>query len=90
MCMFPFVSVRPAPEHAKIRGMNNRNRNLLLLIAIGCITLIAANITGLRILAAVAKVTASTGFLLIAWHSGALTSLYGRLILVGLVFSFAV
>jgi uncharacterized membrane protein YhhN len=62
-------------------------RNLVALVAVGCISLVALLSVGKDHPAAVAKLVASSGFVILAIHCGGLRSNYGRLILLGLIFS---
>ena len=54
---------------------------------LACFALVAVQLTGGGIAAAIAKCTASTAFIGVALWSGALDSTYGRIILAALVFS---
>jgi uncharacterized membrane protein YhhN len=62
-------------------------RNLIALVAVGCISLVALLLVGRDNPAAVAKLVASSGFVMLAIHGGGMRSNYGRLILLGLTFS---
>jgi len=62
-------------------------KNLVVLVAIGCAALVALLFLGQDLAAAVAKLVASTGFLALAISVGALHTGYGRIISLGLVFS---
>lgn len=62
-------------------------RNLAALVAVGCLLLVAMLLMGQDMPAAFAKLVASSGFILLAIRAGALRSDYGRVILVGLTFS---
>lgn len=62
-------------------------RNLVALVAFGCVSLVALLLVGKGNAAAVAKLVASSGFVMLAIHGGGLRSNYGRLILLGLIFS---
>lgn len=64
-------------------------RLLVLLTALGCIALVAFLLLEFALPAAIAKLIASTAFVATAVRAGALVSLFGRLILLGLVFSWA-
>lgn len=57
------------------------------LVAIACIALVALQLHAHWVPAAVAKLIASTAFILLAARGGALDSAYGRLVLAGLAFS---
>jgi uncharacterized membrane protein YhhN len=57
------------------------------MIALGCVTLVLANLQHAPTLAAIAKLTASTGFFTLALLQGAMASGYGRMLLTGLVCS---
>jgi uncharacterized membrane protein YhhN len=65
----------------------NASRALVALIAAGCVALVGLQLAGHAEAAAVAKLTASTAFVLLALRRDALADRYGRLILAGLVFS---
>lgn len=58
-----------------------------LLVATGCVTLVASQLLGLTALAIAAKFIASCSFIALALASGARQSPYGVLILLGLAFS---
>jgi uncharacterized membrane protein YhhN len=62
-------------------------RALVTLTGIACLALVALLLLDFRAPAAVAKFIASTAFLGVAVRSGAWSSIYGRLILLGLAFS---
>ena len=62
-------------------------RNLLALVTVACILLVALLLIGRDFPAAVAKLVASSGFIVLAIHVGGLRSNYGRIILLGLTFS---
>ncbi|MGI9248384.1 MAG: lysoplasmalogenase family protein [Woeseiaceae bacterium] len=63
------------------------SRNLVALVALGCISLVALLLLGQEFTAAVAKLIASTTFVALAINVGGLRSLYGRIVLLGLVCS---
>jgi len=62
-------------------------RNLVVLVAVACAALVGLLHSGLQFPALIAKFIASSAFIAIAIRSGALASMYGKLILLGLVFS---
>lgn len=62
-------------------------RLLITITAFACIALVALLFAGLPVPAAAAKLIASSAFITLALYSGALASVYGRLILAGLVLS---
>lgn len=61
----------------------------LTTIAVGCGSLVAANLAGLPSIALITKLIASTGFIALAISGAALQSRYGRWILTGLALSWA-
>jgi uncharacterized membrane protein YhhN len=63
------------------------SRVLVALVAAGCIALVAFLLIGQDSSAALAKLIASTAFVLLAVRVGGLQSVYGRIILLGLVCS---
>lgn len=62
-------------------------RNLVTVIIVACISLVALLLIGRSFPAAVAKLVASSGFIVLAIHVGGSRSSYGRMILLGLTFS---
>ncbi len=68
--------------------MHNRIKTAVVITGISCLVLVEALLASLPIVAAVAKVVASCGFLTVAILSGAWHSTYGRLLLAGLALSF--
>ncbi len=60
---------------------------LIVLVAAACSALVLLQLLGLSVPAVAAKLLASTAFVALAVHAGGLASLYGRLILAGLVLS---
>jgi len=62
-------------------------RNLVALVAVGCVALVALLFLGQDLAAAFAKLVASTAFIALAIQVGALRSSYGRFVFLGLVFS---
>lgn len=62
-------------------------RNLVALSSLGCVALVAFQLLHHDNPAATAKLIASSAFIAVAIRSGALRSTYGRIILLGLVFS---
>lgn len=62
-------------------------RSLVVLSSLGCASLVSFQLLQFDAAAAGAKLVASTAFVTVAVQAGALHSLYGRIILLGLVFS---
>lgn len=62
-------------------------RNLVVLSASGCVALVTFQLLQFDAAAAAAKLIASTAFVAVAIQAGALHCSYGRIILLGLVFS---
>lgn len=62
-------------------------RTFIALVGVACIALVILLLLDLPVPAAAAKLIASTAFILVALRSGATSSGYGRLILLGLAFS---
>jgi len=62
-------------------------RNLSVLVAASCVALVALLLLGQDFAAAAAKLVASSAFVALAIVAGGLQSNYGRIILLGLVFS---
>jgi uncharacterized membrane protein YhhN len=62
-------------------------RNLVVLSSSGCLVLVTFQLLQFDAAAAAAKLIASTAFVAVAFQAGALRSSYGRIILLGLVFS---
>ena len=63
-------------------------RASLGLCIVATLALLALLLAGMPMAAGIAKILASTGFLLVAWQAGARHSRYGRVLLVGLGLSF--
>jgi len=78
----------PGKLPLSLAGITNR-KNLALagLCGAGCIVLVAALLLDQRVIAAGAKLVASSAFVTLAVCAGALASRYGALILAGLVLS---
>jgi uncharacterized membrane protein YhhN len=53
-----------------------------------CLVLVEASLAGMQLVAAISKIAASCGFLIVAVLSGAMRSTYGKILLSGLAFSF--
>jgi len=68
--------------------MDNRIRTAFIVTGVCCLVLVASLLAQMPEIAAVAKITASCGFLGVAYLGGALKSAYGRLLLLGLALSF--
>ena len=64
-------------------------RSLAVLVAVSCIALVALLLMEQNMGAAAAKLIASSAFVALAIRAGALRSNYGRIILLGLVFSWS-
>lgn len=64
-------------------------RFFVLLTSLGCVALVAFLLLDFAVASAMAKLVASTAFVATAVQVGALRSLFGRFILLGLVFSWA-
>ncbi len=68
--------------------MDNRTRTAVIVTGLSCFVLVEALLADMPIVAGVAKVVASCGFLAVAVLSGALRSAYGKVLLGGLALSF--
>ena len=68
--------------------MDNRTRTAVIATGLGCFVLVEALLADMHVLAGVAKIVASCGFLAVAMFSGALHSSYGKVLLSGLLLSF--
>jgi uncharacterized membrane protein YhhN len=68
--------------------MDNRTRTAVIVTGLSCFILVESLLADMNIVAGVAKVVASCGFLAVAVLSGALQSTYGRVLLGGLALSF--
>ena len=68
--------------------MDNRTRTAIIVTGLGCFVLVEALLADMHLLAGVAKIFASCGFLAVAVFSGALHSTYGKVLLAGLALSF--
>jgi len=68
--------------------MNGRTKTALILTSAACLALVDLLLFGLEMPAAIAKLIASSGFLLVAVFSGALQSTYGKTLLAGLALAF--
>ncbi len=68
--------------------MDYRINTAILVTSVTCLILVATLLVGMHSAAAVAKVIASCGFIGVAALSGALRSLYGKVLLLGLALSF--
>ena len=62
-------------------------RNLVTLVTVGCFSLVALLLIGRDVPAAVVKLVTSSGFIVLAIQVGGLRSNYGRIIFLGLTFS---
>jgi uncharacterized membrane protein YhhN len=68
--------------------MDNRTRTAVIVTGLSCFILVETLLADMNIVAGVAKVVASCGFLAVAVLSGALQSTYGKALLGGLALSF--
>jgi len=68
--------------------MDNRIKTAFIVTGVCCLVLVESLLAQMPQIAAVAKIAASSGFLALAYFSGALKSAYGRLLLLGLALSF--
>jgi uncharacterized membrane protein YhhN len=68
--------------------MDNRIRTAVIITAVNCLVLVEALRADMAVIAVVAKVVASCGFLATAYFCGALQSRYGKVLLMGLALSF--
>ncbi len=68
--------------------MDNRSRRIVIVTGASCLLLVGFLLAEMPAIAAIAKIVASSGFLLVAVFGGALRTNYGRVLLVGLVLSF--
>ena len=68
--------------------MDNRTRTAVIVTGLSCFVLVEALLADMPIVAGIAKVVASCGFLTVAVLSGALRSTYGKVLLGGLALSF--
>lgn len=68
--------------------MDNRIRTAVIATGVACCFLVGTLLSGMHTAAAVAKVLASCGFISVAILSGGLRSMYGKVLLSGLVLSF--
>lgn len=68
--------------------MDNRTRTAVIVTGLSCFILVETLLADMNIVAGVAKVVASCGFLAVAVLSGALHSTYGKVLLGGLALSF--
>jgi uncharacterized membrane protein YhhN len=68
--------------------MDNRIRTAVIATGISCLVLVGALLADMQLIAAMAKIVASCGFLSVAYLGGALQSSYGKVLLLGLALSF--
>jgi uncharacterized membrane protein YhhN len=68
--------------------MDNRIRTAVIVSSISCFALVEALLADMQLIAAIAKIVASLGFITVASLGGALQSAYGKILLVGLTLSF--
>lgn len=68
--------------------MDNRIKTAFIFTGVCCLVLVESLLAQMPLLAAVAKIAASCGFLAVAYFAGALKSTYGKLLLAGLTLSF--
>jgi len=68
--------------------VDNRIKTAFIFTGVCCLVLVESLLAQMPLLAAVAKIAASCGFLAVAYFAGALKSTYGKLLLAGLTLSF--
>ncbi len=68
--------------------MDYRIKTAVIVTGVTCLILVGALLVGMHSAAAIAKVIASCGFISVAIFGGALRSLYGKVLLLGLALSF--
>ena len=64
--------------------MDNRIRTAFIVSGVSCLVLVEALLADMHLIAAIAKIVASVGFLSVAYFGGALQSRYGKILLLGL------
>jgi uncharacterized membrane protein YhhN len=67
--------------------MDNRIRTAFIVTSVSCVVLVEALLADMQLIAAMAKIIASFGFLSVAYLGGALQSRYGKVLLLGLALS---
>lgn len=72
----------------KLCFMDNRTRTAVIFTGLSCFILVELLLADMHMLAGIAKIFASCGFVSVALLGGALRSMYGKVLLLGLVFSF--
>jgi len=85
MCHIGYVPAMQA--HAPALPRISLTRISLAIIVLGCLALVGAYLQGYAGAPVIAKLSASTGFVVLALAQGALASRYGKFILAGLVLS---
>jgi len=68
--------------------MDNRIRTAVIVSSMSCFALVEALLADMLLIAAIAKIVASFGFITVAYLGGALHSAFGKILLVGLLLSF--
>lgn len=68
--------------------MDNRIKTAVIVTGASCFVLVEALLADMQLIAAIAKIVASSGFLTVAYLGGALQSSYGKILLLGLALSF--
>jgi uncharacterized membrane protein YhhN len=68
--------------------MDNRIKTAVIGTGVFCLVLVESSLADMELVAAIAKIAASCGFLSVAVFSGAMQSTYGKILLSGLALSF--
>jgi uncharacterized membrane protein YhhN len=68
--------------------MDNRSKTAFIITGVSCLVLVESSLADMQMIAAIAKIVASCGFLAVAFFCGALQSRYGKILLLGLALSF--
>ena len=83
-----FLDVSDATSDVNLATVGTKIKMAVSLTVVACVTLVGFLLVEIPAAAALAKIIASTGFLLVAVWCGALQSAYGRTLLAGLALSF--
>jgi uncharacterized membrane protein YhhN len=67
--------------------MDKRIRTAFIVTGVSCLVLVEALLADMQLIAGIAKIAASVGFLSVAYLGGALQSTYGKTLLLGLALS---
>lgn len=67
--------------------MDKRIRTAFIVTGVSCLVLVEALLADMQLIAGIAKIVASVGFLSVAYLGGALQSTYGKILLLGLALS---